>query len=78
MTALPSGIPTPRERQFVMAYGACAIWRLLEGPNRGEYIVGGLDPPHPECTVASLPAAHRVCLALERLEPDDARSSEAV
>ena len=66
MTTSPPILPTPRERQFVMAYGLCRIWRLLEGPNRGEYVVGGTDPSHLEWTVATLPAAHRMCMALEQ------------
>jgi hypothetical protein len=64
--------PPRRERLFVMAYGQCRIWRLLEGPNRGEYVVSAKDPPFQERTVATLPAAHRACLALERQQPNDA------
>jgi hypothetical protein len=49
MTTLHPATPPPsRERQFVMAYGLCRIWRLLEGPNRGEYVVTATDPPHQE------------------------------
>jgi hypothetical protein len=49
MTTLHPATPPPsRERQFVMAYGLCRIWRLLEGPNRGASVVTATDPPHPE------------------------------
>lgn len=65
----PSTSSPPKERQFVMAYGACRIWRLLEGPSRGEYLVATTAPPLQEWTVATLPAAHQKCQALERREP---------
>lgn len=57
-------VGNPGNRQFVMAYGACSIWRLLEGPKRGEYMVSSTEPPCRESVVATLPAAHRECVAL--------------
>jgi len=78
MTTLHPKLSTTRERQFVMAYGACSIWRLLAGPHQGEFVVGGIEPPHPEWTVATLPVAHRMCQALERRDSGEAGSSEAV
>jgi hypothetical protein len=50
MTTLHPKLSTTRERQFVMAYGACSIWRLLEGPQ-----LHGVDRGHPPGGPSDLP-----------------------